>query len=1468
MLWGTRPVFVSSTFNDFQAERDVLQQLVFPELAERLRARRQDLEPIDLRFGIETASAADEGHKMLLVLSVCLNEVLRSRPFIVALLGECYGWVPPVDRARRALEEAGLGFGPELEARSITDLELDVGVLGANGSEPLRAFAYFRELDLTQADDELRRRYRDADRSRVDGLKQRLRAYLGPERCRGYSARIDPHCGLVVGLERFRSLVVQDLWSELEQHIGVQETVSETSPQAAELVSLDAFVHRATRGFVGRERVLAELLSLSQSPAERVDQGRGPNSTAVRPLGAAERYGVCLTGASGAGKSSVAAALIRRLGEDSATLVLEHVAGISADSTRVDRMLERWCAQLAAAVFDAEPVHGDLSIDDLEGRFARLLTRAAEKQRVVVVVDALNEFERTTRGRYLTWMPRLWPANARFIATSILGSESESLERRVGFELLPLEALSGEEADLFVDAIYRRYRRTVSPDVKRAILGRLTYDGAPASGNPLWLELASEEMNLLDPTDLARAAHYEGAPDRQLVLMQLDLASELPESAQAMYGRMLRRGELVAQTILQEQAGGGVDDRGAREWVRCLSICVAISREGWRERDLQVVLAQLSDVHWRDLLFSSVRRAYRGHLIQKGSAGQWNFYHRELRQAVLDNYCPSPQELRGLHAALAAHLETLPEGDPLRRTERMHHLIGADDRREVARAYAHSPRGSDELRTQVESLADLFRRREDAAEWVGSLLSEPELTFPERILLAEKIVRDLSSTLANSGYVDERRRLLSKARDETARLAQDNQPGSQNLALRMHSVSLLQLADLALDVGDTTGARSLYEEHLRIAERLAEASPGPMSQQDLGVALERLGELARAEGDIDAARRFLGRQLDVTSGLVAANPGDGQSLAYMSSALEHLGLLEIDHGNIDEAERYLRGAANALDEAYPGSADEPSAERLQMLGRLAEAKDDTKEARRLFEAREQLLRRRAEAEPEAVTTQIAWATSLDQLGDVVLFRGDKEEAMLLYAQAAEIMARLATLLPEDVSIRSRHANAQLKAGDAYLAIDDWTQARPHFECALTIQEGLHRMQPADVDSYRLLGLACERLSMLEDAKVEVRLGYLERALAVYTELVERLPENEDASRTLAIGHFAMAKLLGQTADRSPEVIDHSHRAHALLSDLRAKGRQLAPEARRILAFLDTQAGGSGRWTHPIAEKDHEAYGELNLLGMLGDQALSAGDYRTAEQQLQRSLNLASQIGHPPSIVRACGTLGDLRARTGNTSEAFELYAEAIAVARDNGLANEEGQTLTRLADLQAELGDRNAALSTYRERVELARRNDDQRGLATGLANIGAMLSQTGRPGDAIAPLTEAIELFESYRMWRELPLAYFYLGSVYQALGDYEHGIEAYSKQIEVCRRFGDMSAAAGPMANLSGLLMAVGRREEAIAIGKEAYSLLATFGSPAASRLAADISLWERASGAEGAGSSPRRGRLASWLSRDRQR
>lgn len=770
--WRTRPVFVSSTFNDFQAERDVLQSLIFPELAERLRTRRHYLEPIDLRLGVETVSEDDEAKKTLLVLTVCLNEVVRSRPFVIALVGGRYGWVPPADRARRAVEEAGL-VDDGRPGRSITDLELEFGVLRHADDEPVRAFAYFRELDLREAADDVRRRYTDADTGPVEDLKQRLLARLGSARCRTYHATFDPSRGVVAGLEEFRRLVVEDLWADLEEQTRGFQVVTKTW-QDAERATLDAFVSEATREFTGRRPLLDELLALAHPGPDPGSYPPGDSGSIQERHAGSPASAICVTGPSGSGKSSLAAELIRRLSKDASVLLLHHAAGISTASGRVDRLLERWCEELAAHVGEASALIGEMNGEELEQAFARLLTRASATKRVVLVIDALNEFERTTRARHLTWLPRLWPANARLIATAIPGQESEAMARR-GARLVNLEPLTADEADHIVAASYRRYRREANPDVRRALLGRRADDDTLASGSPLWLKLACEEMNLLEPDDLARASDYPGGPDQQIVLLQLDLAEHLPTTPRGLYGSMLRRAETPAASILNEQRRQ-VTPQAARDWVRCLSESIAISREGWREQDLQAVLVQVTGLPWSDLLFASIRRAYRGHLIQRGASGQWNFHHQELRHAVAEHFGASPAELGALHAVLAAYLQALPADEPLRQTELMHHLIGANDRYGVARLYAGSEPGSHQLGAQTESLADLFRVRDDAAEWVAGLMSLPRLSIKERLLLGEKLLNQLNWALADIGNTQARRRFAAP------------QPGRRSRSLRRRSL--------------------------------------------------------------------------------------------------------------------------------------------------------------------------------------------------------------------------------------------------------------------------------------------------------------------------------------------------------------------------------------------------------------------------------------------------------------------------------------------------------------------------------------------------------------------------------------------------------------------------------------------------------------------------------------------------------
>uniref|UniRef100_A0A3Q2ZC95 TROVE domain-containing protein n=1 Tax=Hippocampus comes TaxID=109280 RepID=A0A3Q2ZC95_HIPCM len=87
--WRSLRVFISSTFRDMHAERDVLVRSVFPDLRRRAAPHCIHLQEVELRWGVteeESGRAA----------SLCLAEVDRSH-MMVAILGQRYGLVsdPP-----------------------------------------------------------------------------------------------------------------------------------------------------------------------------------------------------------------------------------------------------------------------------------------------------------------------------------------------------------------------------------------------------------------------------------------------------------------------------------------------------------------------------------------------------------------------------------------------------------------------------------------------------------------------------------------------------------------------------------------------------------------------------------------------------------------------------------------------------------------------------------------------------------------------------------------------------------------------------------------------------------------------------------------------------------------------------------------------------------------------------------------------------------------------------------------------------------------------------------------------------------------------------------------------------------------------------------------------------------------------------------------------------------------------------
>jgi WD40 repeat protein len=87
-------LFVSSTFIDFSAERNLLQLKVFPALAAYCAAKGYQFYPLDLRWGVNEEAQLDQR-----TAEICLNEVRAAKldyppPNFLIMIGNRYGFVP------------------------------------------------------------------------------------------------------------------------------------------------------------------------------------------------------------------------------------------------------------------------------------------------------------------------------------------------------------------------------------------------------------------------------------------------------------------------------------------------------------------------------------------------------------------------------------------------------------------------------------------------------------------------------------------------------------------------------------------------------------------------------------------------------------------------------------------------------------------------------------------------------------------------------------------------------------------------------------------------------------------------------------------------------------------------------------------------------------------------------------------------------------------------------------------------------------------------------------------------------------------------------------------------------------------------------------------------------------------------------------------------------------------------------
>ncbi len=493
-------VFVSSTFEDLQAERDALQRDVFPKLRQFCEENGARFQAIDLRWGVRDEAALDQQ-----TMEICLREIERCqqtgiKPNFIVLLGDRYGWrplparieaqefdricgrvadaadwqlinawyerddnaVPPeyllkprtgefVDKdrwgeiehrlhrvLREAARDAGLAEGKLIKYEvSATHQEILKG-LGETDEDRKHVFAFFREPAPGVAED-----------PDLTWLKKYLQEELGEGNTRPFSA--SDSAKLCADVEELLSKVI----------LAEAGTFKSRPALDLEIEAHEAFARDRARHFKGRKSVLGAIHAHIRGGENRPLVAHGP---------------------SGCGKSAIVAkASAQARAERPGAVLIQRFIGVTPDASSGITLLHSLCEQLSREYGVTEETPMDFQ--PLVVAFHERMARAAAERPLVLFLDALDQLGSDDEARSFHWLRQNLPPHVSLIVSTT--EIPAGLQNASQFEV---EDFPVSEAEEVLAAWLQDACRKLQPEQREKVL-----NGFAQSGLPLYLKLAFEE---------------------------------------------------------------------------------------------------------------------------------------------------------------------------------------------------------------------------------------------------------------------------------------------------------------------------------------------------------------------------------------------------------------------------------------------------------------------------------------------------------------------------------------------------------------------------------------------------------------------------------------------------------------------------------------------------------------------------------------------------------------------------------------------------------------------------------------------------------------------------------------------------------------------------------------------------------------------------------------------------------------
>ncbi|QYZ67083.1 MAG: hypothetical protein OI74_07785 [Gammaproteobacteria bacterium (ex Lamellibrachia satsuma)] len=347
-------IFVSSTFQDLEKERELLTRETFPAIREKMAERQVTLSEVDLRWGI-TAEDAEQGR----VLQLCLEEIDRCRPYFVGIVGNRYGSRIEPDTGTVAKYD----WLRNAAGSSITELEFLYGAL--NSPDTAQRSIFYVRIDAEGAHSSMELR----------ALVKKIEDAGLPLR-RGWR---EPR--------ELANLLAEDFLALLQK-----EFPDETLDQYELVASQHTYYAKnAAATYAANEDNLRRLHSFVESDEP--------------PL--------AITGEAGCGKTALLAVFSGFLAKESTFVHFVGPLTNSTDPILLMRRLLNWLTRVIGVETNV-----DVGANDLKNVIDTALINIPKGKKITVIIDSVDLLNDVHEARRFVWLPRHPPPNVRLIISS------------------------------------------------------------------------------------------------------------------------------------------------------------------------------------------------------------------------------------------------------------------------------------------------------------------------------------------------------------------------------------------------------------------------------------------------------------------------------------------------------------------------------------------------------------------------------------------------------------------------------------------------------------------------------------------------------------------------------------------------------------------------------------------------------------------------------------------------------------------------------------------------------------------------------------------------------------------------------------------------------------------------------------------------------------------------------------------